>query len=186
VTARRRCRLAGAATAALLLFAAAHGAAAAKPQPTAAVCVFESPVQITPALAAAEVVEGTFEGGPAPLLCAGTYEGVLLTGTGSGRFTGTFRSGRPGASLPAGTCLFVSGAAAISGTLDAAHGPSIPLEAALTWLSVGPLAVGGGTAGSALVEAAGQFRPDPNHPGETCFVSPLSHAVLTGQAVLTG
>jgi len=186
VTARRRRALAGAAAATLLPFALASGADAAPPQPTAAVCVFDAPVEIAPALVATGAVQGTFRGGPAPLLCAGTYDGALLAGGGSGRFTGTFRSGRPGGTLPAGTCLFVSGTATISGTLDAAGGRPIPLEASLTWISVGPLAVGGGTAGSALVEATGQFRPDPAHPGETCFVSPLSHAVLTGQAVLTG
>ncbi|MGH2690056.1 MAG: hypothetical protein ACRDKW_14805 [Actinomycetota bacterium] len=174
------------ALAGLLPFAAPAGPVVAAPQPTAAVCLFESPVEITPALVMAEAVEGTFRGVSAPLHCAGTYEGTLLAGTGSGRFTGAFRSGRPGGALPAGRCLFVSGTAAISGTLDAADGRVILLEATLTWVSVGPLAVGGGTAGSALVEAAGEFRPDPGHPGETCFVSPLSHAVLTGQAVLTG
>jgi hypothetical protein len=170
----------------ILLLATPADPVAAARQPTAAVCVFESPVEITPALVMAEEVEGTFAGGPAPLHCAGTYEGALLAGTGSGRFTGTFRSGRPGGSLPAGTCLFVSGTATISGTLGTAQGRSIPLEASITWVSVGPLAVGGGTAGAALVDAVGQFRPDPAHPGETCFVSPLGHAVLTGQAVLMG
>jgi hypothetical protein len=184
---RTRSRIAVAAMVAVLLpVSPSPGAVAAPPTQTAAVCLFEAPVEIVPSLVINEAVEGSFRGGPAPLLCAGTYEGNLLGGPGQASFTGTFRSGRPGGTLPAGTCLFVSGSAQIRGTVTAVDSRSIPLEASLTWVSVGPLAAGGGTAGSALVDALGQFRPDPRYPGETCFISPLGHAVLTGQAVLTG
>lgn len=142
---------------------------------TSAFCTVETVFELSPGLLWTTPSKGQFQAGPDPIDCRGTVNGKQLSSApGTVELSGSYTEG---------TCTEASGDGIVRAVLRTTDG-AVRVAGTFQWQAVGAAATARGAVEDSSFQAAGNFRPDPEHFEEDCFNRRLQHVIFRGQAAL--